>query len=89
MTGMSQSIKLSDSLILDARLVSEITNRSVADQIEHWACLGRAIEPVLSGDKALALKKRGDAVPLSELLRSVDSPEGRQRVAEHFSNHSN
>jgi hypothetical protein len=37
-----------------------------------------------SGDKALALRRAGDSRPLSECLRSVDSPEGRQRVAEHL-----
>jgi hypothetical protein len=38
----------------------------------------------LRGDKALALRRAGDVRPLSECLLSVDSPEGRQRVAEHL-----
>lgn len=81
---MSQPVKLSDGLVLEARLVSELAERSIAGQIEYWAQLGRAIEPLLDGAKALALRKAGAERPLSALLESVDSPEGRRRVAEHL-----
>lgn len=81
---MSQPVKLSDALVLDARLTAESAKRSIAGQIEYWAHLGRAIEPLLDGAKALALLRAGAARPLSELLDSVDSPEGRRRVAEHL-----
>ena len=81
---MSQPVKLSDSLVLDARLTSELAERSIAGQIEFWARLGRAVEPLLNGDRALALRRSGDAAPLSELLASVDAPEGRRRVAEYL-----
>jgi hypothetical protein len=81
---MSQPVKLSDSLILDARLTAEIAERSIAGQIEFWARLGRAIEPLLRGDQVLALRRSGDAWPISELLASVDAPEGRRRVADYL-----
>jgi hypothetical protein len=81
---MSQPVKISDTLVLDARLVGEVAERSIAGQIEFWARLGRAIEPLLRGDKALALRRAGDVQSISECLRSVDSTEGRQRVAEHL-----
>jgi hypothetical protein len=81
---MSQPVKVSDSLVLDARLVGEVAERSIAGQIEFWARLGRAIEPLLRGDQAVALRRAGDAKSLSERLRSVDSAEGRQRVAEYL-----
>ena len=79
---MSQPVKLSDSLLLDARLTSELAQRSIAGQIEYWARLGRAVEPMLSGEAALALRRCGDAVPLSQLLSTVDAAEGRKRLAE-------
>jgi ParD-like antitoxin of type II bacterial toxin-antitoxin system len=79
---MSQPVKISDELILDARLTAEIAERSIAGQIEFWAQLGRAIEPLLEGTRALALRRAGAAVPLSECLASVDSGAGRRRVAE-------
>jgi hypothetical protein len=81
---MSQPVKVSDNLILDARLTGEVAERSIAGQIEFWARLGRAIEPLLRGDEALALRRAGDSKPISECLHSVDSPEGRKRVAEHL-----
>jgi hypothetical protein len=85
--SMSQPVKVSDTLVLDARLMGEVAERSIAGQIEFWARLGRAIEPLLRGDKALALRRAGDTKSLSECLRSVDSPEGRRRVAEHLKTH--
>jgi hypothetical protein len=81
---MSQPVKVSDSLVLDARLIGKIAERSIAGQIEFWAGLGRAIEPLLRGDKALALRRSGAAKPLSRVLESVDSPEGRHRLAEYL-----
>lgn len=83
---MSQPVKLSDELVLDARLTGEIAERSIARQIEYWAQLGRAIEPLLRGTQALALRRAGAVKPLSECLESVDSLEGRRRVAEYLQN---
>src|SRR5438034_11348553 len=81
---MSEPVKLSDELILDARLTAEIAERSIAGQIEFWAQLGRAIEPLLEGSRALALRRAGAAVPLSECLAAVDSAQGRRRVGEYL-----
>ena len=81
---MSQPVKLSASLVLDARLIGNAAERSIAGQIEFWARLGRAIEPLLRGDRALALRHSGDSRSVSDCLYSVDSPEGRHRVAEHL-----
>jgi hypothetical protein len=79
---MSQPVKLSDDLVLDARVIGKITRRSIAAQVEYWAGLGRAIELVLQGRQALALSQVAAARPLSECLDSVDTPEGRHRLAE-------
>jgi len=81
---MSQPVKISDELILDGRLIAEVAERSIAGQIEFWAQLGRAIEPLLEGSRALALRRAGATVPLSECLASVDSATGRRRVAEYL-----
>ena len=81
---MSQPVKISDELILDARLTAEIAERSIAGLIEFWAQLGRAIEPLLEGSRALALRRAGATVPLSECLASVDSAAGRRRVVEYL-----
>jgi hypothetical protein len=81
---MSQPVKLSDVLVLDARLIAEVEERSIAGQIEYWANLGRAVDPLLQGAQALALCKKASAQPLSDCLNSVDSPAGRRRLAAHL-----
>lgn len=81
---MSQPVKLSDELVLDARLTSEVAERSIAGQIEFWAQLGRAIEPLLEGSRALALRRAGATVPLSHCFAVMDTAEGRQRLAEYL-----
>jgi hypothetical protein len=65
---VSQPVKRSDSLTLDARLTAEVAQRSIAGQIEFWVGLGRAIEPLLRGREALALLKANALRPLSECL---------------------
>ncbi|MDO8678104.1 MAG: hypothetical protein Q7R30_06015 [Acidobacteriota bacterium] len=77
---MSQPVKLSDDLVLDVRLAGELLERSIAGQIEFWAQLGQAVEPLLQGTTVMALRKAGKVQPLSACLASVDGPEGRQRV---------
>jgi hypothetical protein len=81
---MSQPVKLSDPLVLDARLTGEVAERSIAGQIEFWAKLGRAVEPLLQGVQVMALSRAGAAKPLSACLETVDSPAGRRRVADHL-----
>lgn len=81
---MSQPVKLSDELVLDARLTGKAVKRSIAGQIEFWADLGRAIEPLIEGRHALALQKAGTSRPLSALIESVDRAEGRRRVAAYL-----
>jgi len=83
---MSQPVKLSDGLVLDARLAAKVLERSIAGQVEFWARLGRAIEPLLQTPQVLALCRSAAAQPLSTCLASVDSPEGRQRVANFLRN---
>lgn len=81
---MGQPVKVSEELMLDARLAAQIMERSIAGQIEYWARLGRAVEGLMRGAHALALSRAGAVRPLSELLDTVDSPEGRRRLAEHL-----
>lgn len=81
---MSQPIEISDELAVDARLTAELAERSISDQIEFWAVLGRAIEPLLEGSRLLALHRSRSVVPLSQCLASVDTAAGRRRVAEYL-----
>src|SRR5260221_9607766 len=81
---MSHPVRVSEALVLDARLMGEVSQRSIAGQIEFWARLGRAIETLLRGDQMLALCKAGKAKPLSTCLKSMDSAGGRKRLADHL-----
>jgi hypothetical protein len=78
---MSQPVKLSDALVLDARVAGKAVERSIAGQVEFWAKLGRALEPLLQGAQAMALCRDADTQPLSKCLETIDSPAGRRRVA--------
>jgi len=78
---MSQPVKLSDPLVLDARLVGEEAERSIAGQIEFWAGLGRAVESVLRTPEVLALRRAGGVRPLSASLAEPGTPAGDKRVA--------
>jgi len=81
---MSQPVKLSDPLVLDARLVGEMAQRSIAGQIEYWAGLGRAVEGVLRTSEALALRRSGGIRPLSACLAEPGTPAGDARVAAYL-----
>jgi hypothetical protein len=56
------------------------SQRSIAGQIEFWAGLGKSIEPLLRGDRALSLQMSGTERPLSELLAEVETAKGRKRL---------
>ena len=81
---MGQPVKIADELVLDARMMSKLGHRSIAGQIEFWAHLGEALEPLLQGIQVLALLRSKSAKSLSACLDSVDSAEGRRRVADHL-----
>jgi len=81
---MSQPVKVSDALVLDARMAGEASERSIAGQVEFWARLGRAVEPLLQGAQALALCRSAAARPLSECIAEVGTPDGAGRVAEYL-----
>lgn len=77
---MGQPVKLSDELVDDARAVVPFSQRSIAGQIEFWAGLGKSIEPLLRGDRALAVQMAGRERPLSQLLLEVETTKGRKKL---------
>ena len=81
---MSQPVKLSDSLVIDARLAGESFERSIAGQVEFWAKLGRAVEPLLQGAQVLALCRSASVSPLSDCLNGVDTEAGRKQVTDYL-----
>jgi len=79
---MSQPVKLSDALVLDARIAADVQERSIAGQVEFWAKLGQTVEPLLGGQQMMALRKTSSVRSLYDALMSVETPEGKRRIAE-------
>jgi hypothetical protein len=77
---MAQPVKLSDALVLDARLEAELQQRSIAGQVEYWAKLGKLVDAVLDGRTRTEALQKGGARPLSELIATVDTAEGEVRL---------
>lgn len=81
---MSQPVKLSDELVLDARLAGEALERSIAGQIEFWARLGRAVEPVLQGRQAKALAEGPAVAAVSDCIKIVGAERGEQQLRDYL-----
>lgn len=41
---MSSAVKLSNTIVSDARIQGKVFHRSIAGQIEHWAHIGKIAE---------------------------------------------
>ena len=75
---MSLPVKLSDEFVLEARLVAEAQERSIAGQVEYWAKIGRCVERLFDGRQIDTLRKTADSPSVGELLEVVDTPKGRE-----------
>lgn len=84
---MSKSIRVSDELAEFAEAAAVESHRSPPQQIEHWAQIGRVLEPALSY-RAESAVKRGGRADLDALLDAVGSPEAVQRTRELIRNTS-
>ena len=56
---MSKSIRISDELAESAEAAAAVSHRSPPQQIEHWAQIGRVLEPALSYQTETAIKRVG------------------------------
>jgi hypothetical protein len=41
---MAQAVRINDELVKSAKVLARVEHRSLAGQVEHWACIGRAAE---------------------------------------------
>ena len=73
---MSQPVKLSDQLVLDARTMSAHAKRSIAGQIEFWAGLGRAMEVEVGSPRAALrrIEHRQPMVAMTAKRTPVNDP---------------
>jgi hypothetical protein len=76
-------VKLSGSLIEDARKSAKVFHRSLTSQIEHWASLGRAIESQLPGDTLARLLDRvGGTMKIGQVAESNQRQQVTAALAE-------
>ena len=78
---MSKSIRISDELASFAEAASVESHRSPPQQIEHWAQIGRVLEPALSYQAESAVKRVGRA-DLDAVLEAVGTPDAVRRTQE-------
>jgi len=77
---MSQPVKLSDDIVLAARMAAESEVRSIAGQVEYWAKLGRSIDGLLEGRVQQRLVDGRSRKSLSGLVETVEGPQGQARL---------
>lgn len=56
---MGTPLKVSDGLFAAAKAEAASENRSITQQVEHWARIGRAVEAALSHPELNELKRTG------------------------------
>ncbi len=84
---MGQPVKLSDALVMEARIAGEAMQRSIAGQVEFWASLGKQMELILTGGQIANLIQRTSMADLLARLDDVDSPAGRARLQDYLKTH--
>jgi len=81
--GMASGIpvRLSEALAVRARAAAQILERSMTEQVEHWARLGQVVEAAISAGTVHRLKARSHDPELAQRLAFAATPEGRAKAA--------
>ena len=74
-------IRLSATLASRAREAAEIQDRSLTEQVEHWARLGQIVEAAVMSTTVDRLKAVSHDPRLDRLLDEADTAAARRRVA--------
>jgi hypothetical protein len=70
-------VRLSEALTARARTAAQVLDRSLTEQVEHWARLGQEVEAVITAETVQRLKARSYDVELSDRLAFAASADGR------------
>ncbi|HEY4180076.1 MAG TPA: hypothetical protein VGM90_24705 [Kofleriaceae bacterium] len=73
-------VRLTAKLVELARKEAELQERSVTDQVEHWARLGQVVEAAISSASARRIKQVSHDPRLAERLMFADTEAGRQKA---------
>lgn len=74
-------IRLSATLASRAREVAGIADRSLTEQVEHWARLGQIVEATVTSSTVSKLKALSYDEKLPALVAGADLPAARARTA--------
>jgi len=74
-------VRLSAELALRARTAASTLDRSLTEQVEHWARLGQVVEQAIMAATVQRLKARSHDTALDARLAIARSPEGRDKAA--------
>ncbi len=74
-------IRLSAALALHAREAAAVQDRSLTEQVEHWARLGQVVEQTVLATTVEKLKAISYDAQLPKLLASADTLAGRRKAA--------
>lgn len=75
-------IRLSAALATSAREMATVEDRSLTEQVEHWARIGRVVEEAVRTTTVRYLKAASHDERLPALLAAADSAEGRAAAAQ-------
>jgi hypothetical protein len=75
-------VRLSEALTVRARTAASVLERSLTEQVEHWARLGQAVEAAISSGAMHALKARSHDPDLADRLAFADTAAGRKAAAQ-------
>ena len=76
----SMPLRIDDELIKEARVSGQVFHRSIAQQVEHWASLGRVLEKVLTVSSVAKVKNLNRSVELDRALAGANSAVGRKKA---------
>ena len=75
-------VRLSADLAARARTAATTQERSLTEQVEHWARLGQVVEDAVLAATVRRLKARSHDPELSARLARSMTPDGQARAAE-------
>jgi hypothetical protein len=73
-------LRIDGELIKEARASGNVFHRSIAQQIEHWAGLGKALEGALTVRSVARVKSLKQPPDLGRLLARAGSGAGKKRT---------
>ncbi|HPO01154.1 MAG TPA: hypothetical protein PK879_10620 [Opitutaceae bacterium] len=78
--GASIPLRIESALVHRARTAAVLADRTPTAQIEHWAKLGIALEPVLSGRTVSRVKQAARIKDLDQIVAISQTAAGQERV---------